>query len=95
MPAYVQLHERYPSYRVAWLLAQGLFGLGLGDAPTAQEAVAAAYLDAFNKLTSVPLYRGHTIFNHIEHKYNSLKVRSLLPHAASVHCFGILFTVHE
>jgi len=52
---------------------KGLFGLGLGDAPTAQEAVAAAYLDAFNKLTTIPLYRGHTIFNHIEHRYNSLK----------------------
>ncbi|KAF5828023.1 hypothetical protein DUNSADRAFT_18356 [Dunaliella salina] len=52
---------------------KGLFGLGLGDAPTAQEAVAAAYLNAFNKLITIPLYRGHTIFNHIEHRYNSLK----------------------
>lgn len=58
-----------------WLCAQGLFGLGLGDAPTAQEAVAAAYMDAFNKLTAVPLYRSHTTYNHIEHQYNSLKVR--------------------
>lgn len=52
-----------------------MFGLGLGDAPTAQEAVAAAYMNAFTKLTTIPLYRSHTIYNHIEHKYNSLKVR--------------------
>jgi len=55
--------------------AQGMFGLGLGDAPTAQEAVAAAHMNAYNKLTIIPLYRGHTIYNHIELKYNSLKVQ--------------------
>ena len=57
---------------------QGLFGLGLGDALTAQEAVSAAYLNAFNKLSVIPLYRSHTIYNSITHKYNSLKVRKWL-----------------
>ncbi len=53
---------------------QGLLGLGLGDAPTAQEAVAAAHLKSFSNLIVVPLYRGHTIFHHIEHEYHFIKV---------------------
>jgi small subunit ribosomal protein S5 len=46
----------------------------MGDAATAQEAVAAAYMNAFQRLEAVPLYRGHTIYNHIVYDYNKMTV---------------------
>lgn len=39
------------------VFTQGLVGLGLAEAGTMQEAVAAAHLDAYTKLVVVPLYR--------------------------------------
>lgn len=53
---------------------QGLLGLGVADAGTAQEAVAAAHMEAYKRLTPIPLYRGHTLYHRIEHNYNMLKV---------------------
>lgn len=52
----------------------GLLGLGVADAGTAQEAVAAAHMEAYKRLTPIPLYRGHTLYHRIEHNYNMLKL---------------------
>lgn len=53
---------------------QGLLGLGVGVADTAQVSTARAHLDAFSRLTAVPLYRGHTIYHHIDHTFHKLQV---------------------
>ncbi|KAJ9527993.1 hypothetical protein QJQ45_005560 [Haematococcus lacustris] len=53
---------------------RGLFGLGKADADTSPEAVSGAYMDAFNHLAAIPLYRGHTIYNHIKHEYSNMTV---------------------
>lgn len=53
---------------------QGLFGIGIGEASTAQEAVAAAHLQAYCNLQVVPLYRQHTIYHPIDHKYHWIQV---------------------
>ena len=49
---------------------QGLLGLGMGDAATAQDAVAKAHMDSYSNLQFVPLYRGHTIFHRIDHDFH-------------------------
>ena len=53
---------------------KGLFGLGLADADTAQDAVARAHMDAYSNLNFIPLYRGHTIFHQIEHHFHRFKM---------------------
>nr|8A22_Be Chain Be, uS5m [Polytomella magna]8APN_Be Chain Be, uS5m [Polytomella magna]8APO_Be Chain Be, uS5m [Polytomella magna] len=53
---------------------KGLLGLGMGSAETAQLAVARAYLDSFSNLAAVPLYRGHTVYHHVEHHFQRVKV---------------------
>ncbi len=52
----------------------GLLGLGLGDAATAQDAVARAHMDSYSNLAHVPLYRGHTIYHRIDHDFHRMKV---------------------
>ena len=54
--------------------SQGLLGLGIADAPTAQDAVAKAHMDSYSNLQFVPLYRGHTIFHRIDHDFHRMKV---------------------
>lgn len=58
----------------------GLFGLGIADAPFAVDAVGKAYMDAFIKLTYVPLYRGHTIYHRIDHDFHHMKMRLMPRH---------------
>eukprot|EP00798_Chlamydomonas_sp_ICE-L_P027647 gene27647-7286_t len=57
---------------------QGLFGLGMGSASSAQEAVAFAYMDSYSKLVYIPLYRARTIYHHIDHQLHRMKMR-LMP----------------
>lgn len=52
-------------------------------AETAQLSVARAYLDSYRRLTTVPLYRGHTIYHHIDHDFHHMKVS---PAAQAAHC---------
>jgi len=54
---------------------QGLLGLGVAEAATAQDAVAKAHMDSYSNLQFVPLYRGHTIFHRIDHDFHRMKVR--------------------
>lgn len=58
----------------------GLFGLGLADAPLAMDAIGKAYLDAFCKLTYVPLYRGHTLYHPVDHEFHHMKMRLMPRH---------------
>lgn len=53
---------------------KGLFGLGLGEAATAQDAVAKAHMDSYSNLNFIPLYRGHTIYHRIEHRFHRFKM---------------------
>eukprot|EP00195_Chlamydomonas_chlamydogama_P007572 CAMPEP_0202906518 /NCGR_PEP_ID=MMETSP1392-20130828/39235_1 /ASSEMBLY_ACC=CAM_ASM_000868 /TAXON_ID=225041 /ORGANISM="Chlamydomonas chlamydogama, Strain SAG 11-48b" /LENGTH=352 /DNA_ID=CAMNT_0049595063 /DNA_START=164 /DNA_END=1223 /DNA_ORIENTATION=+ len=59
---------------------KGLLGLGMGEARTAQQSVAMAYMDAYARLCSIPLYRGHTIYHQLDHKYHHMQMR-LMPRA--------------
>lgn len=59
---------------------RGLLGLGLKDASTAQDAVAQAHMACYSNLTYVPLYRGHTIFHDIQHKYHQFKMHLMPRH---------------
>ena len=63
-----------PTCCVCCSCMQGLFGLGVGEARTAQLSVAHAYMKAFQNLAAVPLYRGHTLYHHVEHKLHHMKV---------------------
>ncbi len=65
----------------AFVYMQGLVGLGLGESKASMaDAVADAHLDAYTKLRVIPLYRNHTIYHAIDHKYHTLKVRTVLTH---------------
>lgn len=71
---------------------KGLFGLGLGVAETAQLSVARAYLDSYSRLTTVPLYRGHTIYHHIDHSYHKMKMRLMpRPEGWGLRCSDLLY----
>uniref|UniRef100_A0A7R9V1V9 S5 DRBM domain-containing protein n=2 Tax=Chlamydomonas euryale TaxID=1486919 RepID=A0A7R9V1V9_9CHLO len=59
---------------------QGLLGLGLADAATAQDAVAKAHMDSYSNLTYVPLYRGHTVFHRVDHSFHRMKMRVMPRH---------------
>lgn len=53
---------------------QGLVGVGVAGAETQALAVSHAHMDAYNRLTTIPLYRNHTIDHAIDHHFHgSLK----------------------
>lgn len=69
------IHREVYTAMVAVGNQQGLLGLGVADAATAQDAVAKAHMDSYSNLQFVPLYRGHTIFHRIDHDFHRMKVR--------------------
>lgn len=71
---------------------KGLLGLGVGVADTAQVSTARAHLDAFSRLTAVPLYRGHTIYHHIDHTFHKLQMRLMpRPEGWGLHCSDLVY----
>ncbi|MEW5306957.1 MAG: hypothetical protein WDW36_009384 [Sanguina aurantia] len=71
---------------------QGLFGLGLGVAETAQLSIARAYIEAYSSLTAVPLYRGHTLYHHIDHDFHHLKLKLMpRPEGWGTKCNSLLY----
>eukprot|EP00201_Polytomella_parva_P012108 CAMPEP_0175064544 /NCGR_PEP_ID=MMETSP0052_2-20121109/15396_1 /TAXON_ID=51329 ORGANISM="Polytomella parva, Strain SAG 63-3" /NCGR_SAMPLE_ID=MMETSP0052_2 /ASSEMBLY_ACC=CAM_ASM_000194 /LENGTH=320 /DNA_ID=CAMNT_0016330915 /DNA_START=139 /DNA_END=1100 /DNA_ORIENTATION=+ len=73
---------------------KGLLGLGMGNAETAQLAVARAYLDSFSNLAAVPLYRAHTVFHRVNHQFQKVVINiSPRPAGFGLVCSNLLFEI--
>jgi hypothetical protein len=64
------------------VLLQGLFGVGIASSNNPQVVVGEAYIKAYQNLVPIPLYRGHTIYHRIDHKFHTIKVCSAAAPAA-------------
>ncbi|PNW79232.1 hypothetical protein CHLRE_09g407100v5 [Chlamydomonas reinhardtii] len=71
---------------------RGVFGLGIGVAESAQLATARAHLDSLSRLAAVPLYRGHTLYTHVDHTFHRLSIR-MMPRPAGwgLRCPDLLY----
>ncbi|KAG2438245.1 hypothetical protein HYH02_010944 [Chlamydomonas schloesseri] len=71
---------------------RGVFGLGIGVAQSAQLATARAHLDSLGRLAAVPLYRGHTLYHHVDHSFHHLQMRLMpRPSGWGLRCPDLLY----
>lgn len=53
---------------------EGLFGVGITSSNSSQHVVGEAYIKAYQNLVPIPLYRNHTVYHRIEHKFHTIKM---------------------